>query len=119
MTTRAEKFPHPPDMKKSPPGGAGVQVEVDGSSTTYSSRPSGQTQYLPCANECAYRLGRALRKGRIARDDWGFGFTLSILGHQKRRGWIPTPKQLATMRRLVAELAEPESLIDEADHAAA
>ena len=107
--------------KERPPVGTGVQVEVGVRIATYSSKPSGQTQHLPCADECAYRLGRALRKGRIGRDDWGFGFTLSILRHSKRRDWKPSEKQLSAMRRLVAELAEPDagSLIDEADHAAA
>ncbi len=106
--------------KKRPPGGTGVGVSSVGRfCTTSGSRPSDQTQYLPCADECAYRLGRALRKGRISRDDWGFGFTLSILRHSKRRDWKPSEKQLSAMRRLVAELAEPDSLIDEADHAAA
>ena len=73
----------------------------------------------PGADECAYRLGNALRQGRISRDDWGYNFTLSILRHNKRRGWAPSPKQLSAMRALVAELAGPDSLIDEADHAAA
>ena len=108
--------------KERPPGGTGAKVGSSGRKTTTSgSRPSDETQHLPCADECAYRLGRALRKGRIARDDWGFGFTLSILRHSKRRDWKPSEKQLSALRRLVAELAEPDagSLIDEADHATA
>jgi hypothetical protein len=76
--------------------------------------------FQPGADECAWRLGRALRQGRISRDDWGFNFTLSILRHNKRRGWEPSAKQLSVMRQLVAELAEPgEALIDEADYEAA
>ena len=76
----------------------------------------------PGADECLYRLRRALRKGRIARDSWAFDFTRSLLRHDKRRGWIPSPKQLYAMRRLVAELAEPDAgpLIDDGgDDAAA
>ena len=70
--------------------------------------------FQPGADECVYRLGRALRAGRISRDDWGFGFTLSLLRHNKRPGWIPSAKQLSAMRDLVAELAEPtEALIDD------
>ena len=71
-------------------------------------------QFQPGVDECVWRLGRALRMGRISRDGWGFGFTLSILKNNKRRGWTPSPKQLSAMRDLVAELAEPtEALIDD------
>ena len=75
-----------------------------------------KTQYQPCADECVYRLGQALRAGRISRDSWSHGFTLSLLRHNKRRGWIPSPKQLKAMRALVAELAANEEyFIDEDD----
>ena len=69
----------------------------------------------PCADECCYRLGRALREGRLEPNGWGFDFTRSILRHNKRPGWVPTPKQLSAMRQLIAELAEPDTgpLIDD------
>ena len=74
--------------------------------------------YQPCSDECIFRLHNALRAGRISRDSWGHGFTRSLLRHNKRRGWIPSPKQLRAMRKLVAELAAPnEDLIDDGgDH---
>ncbi len=48
-------------------------------------------------------------------DEWGFNFTRSVLKHSKRPAWVPSPKQLAAMRRLVTELAEPDTgpLIDD------
>ena len=77
---------------------------------------SAEVVYQPGSDECISHLHRALRAGRIARDSWGHGFTLSLLRHNKRRGWKPSPKRLRTMRRLLAELAEPDdSLIDEGD----
>ncbi len=76
--------------------------------------------YLPCADECCYRLGRALRAGRLEPDSWGFNFTRSVLKHSKRPAWVPSPKQLSAMRSLVAELAAgAESFIDEDDGDAA
>ena len=36
--------------------------------------------------------------------EWAAGFAKSILGHCKRRGWKPSPKQLGMMRSLVADL---------------
>ena len=75
-----------------------------------------KTQYQPCADECVYRLGRALRAGRLEPDSWGFNFVRSVLKHSKRPAWVPSPKQLGAMRRLVTELAEPdEDLIDGGD----
>ncbi len=74
----------------------------------------------PSADECVYRLGRALRMGRIIRGDWGHSFTLSILRHSKRPGWEPSEKQLTAMQSLLAGLSVPNTLIiDEADHDAA
>ena len=35
---------------------------------------------------------------------WARDFASSIIGQSKRRGWKPSPKQAAMMRRLVAEL---------------
>jgi hypothetical protein len=73
-----------------------------------------KTQFQPGADECCYRLSLALRKTRFEPGSFGFNFTRSILRHSKRRGWVPTRKQVYTMRRLVAELAEPiEDLIDD------
>ena len=75
---------------------------------------SDTTQYQPCIDECCYRLGRALRAGRLEPDSWGFNFTRSILKQNKRRDWMPSERQLSVMQKLVAELAEPdEDLIDD------
>lgn len=35
---------------------------------------------------------------------WARGFALSIQRDRKKPGWMPSPKQLAMMRRMVAEL---------------
>ncbi len=79
-----------------------------------------ERQFQPCADECLYRLRRALRTGRIEPYSWGFNFTRSVLKHSKRPAWVPSPKQLAAMRSLVAELAAgAESFIDEDDGNAA
>ena len=66
-------------------------------------------------DELVWKLGQRLRAGKISRDDWSHGFVRSILKHNKRRGWIPSPKQLSAMRNLVTELAEPDTgpLIDD------
>ena len=75
---------------------------------------SDTTQYQPCIDERCYRLGRALRAGRLEPDSWGFNFTRSILKQNKRRDWMPSERQLSVMQKLVAELAEPdEDLIDD------
>ncbi len=96
-------------------------VKADRRFTGQNSHKPDERQLQPGADECCWRLGRALRMGRISRDDWGFDFTRSILRHSKRRGWIPSPKQLYATRNLVAELAErDEALIDDGgDDAAA
>ena len=66
-------------------------------------------------DELVWKLGNALRTGKIRRDEWGHGFTLGILRCSKRPAWVPSPKQLSAMCRLVAELGEPDvgSLIDD------
>lgn len=47
-----------------------------------------------------------------ASDEWAQGFAKSILGQSRRRNWKPTPKQLATMRRMVAKLfAQDEDFV--------
>ena len=88
--------------------------------TRENNHPSAETQYQPCADECCYRLGRALRLGRLEPGTWSFNFVRSVLRHSKRRGWTASPKQLENMRRVLAELAEPdENLIDGGDNDAA
>ena len=78
------------------------------------SHPTPEKQFAPGPDECCYRLGRALKAGRIEPGSWGFDFIRSILRHNKRPGWVPTPKQLYNIRRLVAELTEPaDDLIDD------
>jgi hypothetical protein len=50
----------------------------------------------------------------LSRDSWGFGFTLSLLKHNKCRDWEPSAKQLSAMRNLVADLATLDApLIDD------
>jgi len=103
---------------KSPAGDGGAFECLAGRRDTSKDNPNiASTQYQPCADECLYRLGQALRAGRISRDNWAHGFTLSLLRHNKRRSWVPSPKQLKAMRALVAELAEPDTgpLIDKDD----
>lgn len=46
---------------------------------------------------------RILREGTA----WEAGFTRSILRMSRRQGWMPSAKQLAAMRRIVAERAQP------------
>ena len=66
-------------------------------------------------DELLWRLGDALRMGRL--DGWEQDFVKSILFQAKCRGrrWNPSTKQLATMRRLIAGLAESDTgpLVDE------
>ena len=73
---------------------------------------------LPGQDECIFRLRRALGKGRLKPDEWAFNFTRSVLRHSKRADWVPSPKQLESMRRVLTELAAPnEDLIDDGgDH---
>ena len=101
--------------RKNPAGEGGVRCTYDGRHSPDLKPPCDKTQFQPCADECIYRLHRALRAGRIGRDSWGFNFTRSVLKHSKRPAWVPSPKQLSAMRRLVAELAEPDMgpLIDD------
>jgi hypothetical protein len=77
------------------------------------------TGFQPGVDECVWRLQRALRNGRINPDEWGFGFTLSLMRHVKRRGWKPSDKQLFAMRRLVAELSvQTDDVLIDADDVA-
>ncbi|MBR9763862.1 MAG: hypothetical protein GYB53_10140 [Rhodobacteraceae bacterium] len=41
-------------------------------------------------------------------DEWLKGFVRSIARQGKRKSWVPTPRQVSLMRRLVAELSVPE-----------
>lgn len=47
--------------------------------------------------------------GRVIADaqGWARGFALSIQRDRKKPGWTPSAKQLAVMRRMVAELPMP------------
>lgn len=53
------------------------------------------------ADECLHWLPTI---ARTETNDWARAFAYSILKQSKRRGWKPSPKQLALMRRLVSEL---------------
>ena len=65
-------------------------------------------------DELVWKLGQRLRAGKISRDDWSHGFVRSILKQNKRRGWMPSERQLSVMQKLVSELAEPdEDLIED------
>ncbi|MFV0411251.1 MAG: hypothetical protein ACK5LJ_16585 [Paracoccus sp. (in: a-proteobacteria)] len=44
---------------------------------------------------------------------WARGFALSIQRDRKKPGWMPSPKQMAVMQRLVAEL--PQALPEDFD----
>jgi len=39
-----------------------------------------------------------------AENDWAKGFALSIAKQSRRRGWRPSPKQLALMKNMVAQI---------------
>lgn len=41
---------------------------------------------------------------KAATNDWAKAFAMSILRQSKRRGWMPSPKQYAMMKRFVADL---------------
>ncbi len=40
----------------------------------------------------------------LAENDWAKGFALSVTRQARRRGWMPSQKQLGIMRGLVADL---------------
>ncbi len=64
-------------------------------------------------DELFWRLGEALRTGRLS--DWEWDFAKSLLGQAKRgrSRWNPSAKQLAAVRRILDGLADPaENLID-------
>lgn len=56
---------------------------------------------LRTADECLFHWNLVIR---TASDDWAKGFSKSIQGQSRRRGWQPTPKQLIFMRRMVSDL---------------
>lgn len=41
---------------------------------------------------------------RTASTDWARGFALSVVHQSRRRGWKPSEKQVAMMRKMVSEL---------------
>lgn len=41
---------------------------------------------------------------KTTKNEWAQNFAHSVMAQSRRRGWKPTPKQLAMMRRMVAEL---------------
>lgn len=54
----------------------------------------------------------------LAESDSDFerGFVRSIVRLSKRKGWLPSDKQLAVMRRLAAEARQPDEInVVEAD----
>lgn len=60
-------------------------------------------------DELLFRWGRVI----AAAKGWTRGFALSIQRDRKKPGWNPSPKQLAVMQRLVAEL--PQELPDDVE----
>ncbi len=57
----------------------------------------------------------------VAPLGWSRDFALSIAGQSRRRGWKPTVKQGAMMRRMVSDLfayRDDDDLIEEEDRAA-
>lgn len=57
-------------------------------------------------DECVFWLPSICRRARST--PWERRFAEGMLAKAKRPGWVPTPKQLATMRRLVGALFEHE-----------
>lgn len=53
------------------------------------------------ADECLFHWQTICR---VAKDKWATDFAHSIAKQSRRRGWKPTPKQLAFMRRMVSDL---------------
>jgi hypothetical protein len=52
------------------------------------------------AQECLYWFPTI---AKTATNTWAQSFAHSVMAQSRRRGWKPTPKQLAMMRKLVAE----------------
>ena len=93
-----------------------VVSRLDGQDPQHSS--SGRKiQQKPDADECILLLGHAFSMGRIDANNWAFSFVRSIVRQSERPGWVPSPRQLSSMRALVEGLAEPDDglLIDEGD----
>ncbi len=80
-------------------------------------RPRPDLQATPRIDEILWRLGQALKSGRLS--EWESGFARGLLGQAKRGGprWRPSGKQLAVIDRILAEIRQPETtddpLIDE------
>lgn len=56
---------------------------------------------LRTADECLFHWNAVIK---VATDEWAMGFAKSIKGQSRRRGWLPTPKQLNLMRSMVSAL---------------
>ena len=56
---------------------------------------------LRTTEDCLFHWKRVVTS---ASEEWAKGFAKSIMRQSRRRGWQPTPKQLALMRTMVADL---------------
>lgn len=52
--------------------------------------------------------GLVQRAAKESPDPWVQGFVADIAKRRRWRNWKPTPKQLAMMRRLAAQVFEPD-----------
>lgn len=65
-----------------------------------------------------HRWPLLLRRVMVEGDEWARQFTCSISRHGKRSGWRPSVKQVAIMRRMLAEMVitdDPGALIEGAE----
>lgn len=53
------------------------------------------------ADDCLFHWNLVVK---AATNDWAKGFAKSIAKQSRRRGWKPSPKQLALMRQMVSAL---------------
>jgi hypothetical protein len=53
------------------------------------------------ADDCLFHWNLVIK---AATDEWAKNFAKSIANQSRRRGWKPTPKQLALMRSMVSAL---------------
>jgi hypothetical protein len=44
----------------------------------------------------------------VRGDGWAAGFAKSVIRQARRRDWRPSPKQDSVIRRLIAEMLEPD-----------
>ena len=78
--------------------------------------------YQPCADECCYRLGQALRAGRISRDSWSRGLGADFATEQRLERMVERvhalgPRVLAELLAEIATATDQPALI--ADRVAA